>query len=53
MFYKIDKKLWLLYVTGPAKTDHLSTKNCRFLGCLLYHNLITIYTTVIRSSSLL
>ena len=26
MFYKIDKKLWILYVTGPAKTDHLSTK---------------------------
>ena len=26
-------------VTGPAKIDHVSTKNHRFLVCLLYHNL--------------
>ena len=41
------------YVTGPAKIDHVSAKNCRFLVCLLYHNLITIYTTATKSSSLL
>ena len=28
---------------GPAQIDHVSTKNRRFLACLLYHNL-TIYT---------
>ena len=32
----------ILYVTGPAKIDHLSAKNRQFLVCLLYHNLITI-----------
>ena len=52
MFYKIDKNCGY-YVTGPAKTDHLSTKNRQFLMCLLYHNLITIYTTAIKSASLL
>ena len=52
MFYKIDKNCGY-YVTGPAKIDHLSTKNRQFLMCLLYHNLITIYTTAIKSSSLL
>ena len=41
------------YVTEPAKIDHVSTKNHRFLACLLYYNLITIYTTAIKSSSLL
>ena len=30
-------------VIGPVKIDHVSTKNHRFLVCLLYHNLITIY----------
>ena len=40
-------------VTGPAKIDHVSTKNHRFLVCLLYHNLKTIYTTTTKSSSLL
>ena len=35
----------LVYVTGPAKIDHVSTNNCRFLVCLLYHNFITIYIT--------
>ena len=40
-------------MTGPAKIDHVSAKNCRFLACLLYHNLITIYTTATKSSSLL
>ena len=39
-------------VTGPAKIDHLSAKNHRFLACLFYHNL-TIYTTATKSSSLL
>ena len=43
----------LAFVTGPAKTDHVSTKNRRFLLCCLYHNLITIYTTGTKSSSLL
>ena len=38
-------------VTGPAKIDHLSTKNCWFLLSLLYHNLITIDITTIKSSS--
>ena len=42
-----------LYVTGPAKINHVSAKNHRFLACLLYHNLITIYTTTIKSLSLL
>ena len=37
-----------LYVTGPTKIDHLSTKNCQFLACLLYHTLITIYTTATK-----
>ena len=41
------------YVTAPAKIDHLSAKNRQFLACLLYHNLITIYTTAMKSSSLL
>ena len=41
------------YVTRPAKIDHVSAKNRRFLACLLNHNLITIYTTAIKSSSLL
>ena len=41
------------YVTGPANINHLSTKNRRFLACLLYHNLITIYITAIKSFSLL
>ena len=43
----------LTNVTGPAKIDHVSAKNCQFLACLLYHNLITIYTTATKSSSLL
>ena len=42
-----------LYVTGPAKSGHVSAKNSRFLACLLYHNLITVYTTATKSSSLL
>ena len=41
-----------IYVTKPAKIDQVSTKNRRFLVCLLYHNL-TIYTTTTKSSSLL
>ena len=40
-------------MTMPAKIDHVSAKNHRFLACLLYHNLITIYTTATKSSSLL
>ena len=43
----------LTNVTGPAKIDHVSTKNHRFLACLLYHNFITVYTTATKSSSLL
>ena len=45
-------KVILSYVTGPAKINHMSAKNCQFLACLLYHNL-TIYTTTTNSSSLL
>ena len=41
------------YVTGSARIDHLSTKNHWFLARLLYHNLITIYTTTTKSLSLL
>ena len=41
------------YVTGPVKIDHVSAKNRRFLACLLYHNLIIIYTTATKSSTLL
>ena len=41
------------YVTWPAKINHLSAKNCRFLLSLLYHDLITIYTTATKSLSLL
>ena len=37
----------------PAKIDHLSAKNRRFIACLLHHNLITIYTTATKSLSLL
>ena len=33
------------YVTGPAKIDHLSTKDCRLYSSLFYHNLVTIYST--------
>ena len=40
-----------MYVT--VKIDHVSAKNCQFLACFLYHNLITIYTTTTKSSSLL
>ena len=42
-----------IYVTGPARIDHVSTKNHRFSACLLYDNLITVYTTAAKSSSLL
>ena len=42
-----------MYVTRRAKIDHVSAKNCRFLACLLYHNLITSYTTATKSSPLL
>ena len=34
----------LIFVTGPARIDHMSTKNHGFLLSLLYHNLITIYS---------
>ena len=49
----IDLYTCRVYVTGCAKIDHVSTKNRLFLACLLYHNLITIYTTTTKSSSLL
>ena len=39
-----------IYVTGPAKTDHASTKNRQAIFVrLLYHNLINIYTTTTNS----
>ena len=41
------------YVTGPGKINHVSTKILPILFTLLYHNLITIYTTATKSSSLL
>ena len=40
-------------MTGPAKIDHVSVKNCQFLVYLLYHNLITVYATACKSSPLL
>ena len=40
-------------MTGPAKINHLSTKNHRILAYLQYHNLITIYTIALNSLSLL
>ena len=43
----------LTFVTGPVKIDHVSTKKLPILLYLLYHNLITIYTTATKSSSLL
>ena len=48
-FYHCNYK----YMTRPAKIDYLSAKNHWFLVCLLYHNLITIYTTAIKSLSLM
>ena len=53
LFCKSGHIQYIVYVTRPAKIDHLSAKNRRFLACLLYHNLITIYTTATQSSSLL
>ena len=47
----INLFLYGFLTRGPAKIDYLSTKNRRFLACLLYHNLITIYTTATKSSS--
>ena len=43
----------LTNVSGPAKIDHVSAKKSPILPCLLYHNLITIYTTATKSSTLL
>ena len=48
-----QETFYMTNVTGPVKIDHVSTKNPRFLACLLYHNLITIYATATKSSSLL
>ena len=45
--------LYGFLMPGPAKIDYLMAKNRRFLACLLYHNLIIIYTTEMKSSSLL
>ena len=42
-----------VFVTGPAKINHLSAKNHWFCSSLVYHNMITIYTTAIKSSSLM
>ena len=43
----------VLYVTGPAKINHPNAKilPIRYVLSLLYHNLITIYTTTIKLSS--
>ena len=40
-------------VTGTAKIDHVSAKESPIFACLLYHNLVTIYTTATKSSPLL
>ena len=32
------------FVTGPAKINHVSIKNCQFFSSLLYHNLLFILT---------
>ena len=37
----------------PSKIDHVSTKNRRFLACLLYHKFIIVYTTATKSLPLL
>ena len=40
-----DNEQWTTYVTGPAKINHRSIKNCQFCSYLFYYNSITIYTT--------
>ena len=43
-----------MYVTWPAKINHLRTKKLpNFCLCSIIRNLITIYTTATKSSSLL
>ena len=42
-----------IYVTGPAKINHVSAKDRRFFPSLLYHNVRTVYTNAIKSLSLL
>ena len=41
-----------LYMTGPVKIDYLSANKLLSFLLLLYHNLITIYTTATISSLL-
>ena len=52
MHFSWTEKL-VVYVTGPAKINHVSAKNCRFFLSLLYHNLQTVYTNTVKSLSLL
>ena len=47
--YLLALNMWL----GLQKSTIWAQKNHRFLSFLLYHNLITIYTTTTKSSSLL
>ena len=41
-----------MYMTGPARIDHVSTKMSIF-SYLLHHNLIACYTNTTKSLSLL
>ena len=40
-------------MTRPAKINHLSAKTSPIFAFLLYHNLITVYSTTTKPSSLL
>ena len=42
----------LIFVTGPAKIDHLSAKKPLIFSSWLYHNIVTICTTTTSSSVL-
>ena len=51
-FYEETSKSYKMWL-GLQKSTISEHKKCQFLVCLLYHNLITIYTTATKSSSLL
>ena len=56
-YYNVNSSIIMrAYVSGPAKIDHVSTKNCRFLACLLnnylyYYNKIFITTAEFKGLS--
>ena len=50
----LDHKTWSQKMwPGLRKSTMWAQKNRRILACLLYHDLITVYTTATKSSSLL